>query len=203
MKTMNYGAIGNCQTAALVSEKGSIDWLCFPAFDSPSVFTKLLDKEKGGSFAIIVSESYQVTQRYFRATNILCTRFASDDGTFEVFDFMPRYRTINSEHHAPTEVYRYIRPIAGRPRFKVRYDPVMNYARESVVHRIFPDYIRTFSTINGDNNMYLYSSLDFESVLNSTEIQLVKEEFLLLSYNQKLSGVDMDRVYLEYQRTKV
>lgn len=203
MKNMNYGAIGNCQSAALISQKGSIDWLCFPAFDSPSVFSKLLDEEKGGSFAFIVAETYQITQHYFKATNILCTRFASDEGIFEVFDFMPRYRTINSEHHAPAEVYRYIRPVSGIPRFRVKYDPVLNYGRESVTQRIFSDYIRTFSTANGDNNMYLYSSLDAESVLNSTEIQLVKEEFLLLSYNQKLSGVNIDRVYLEYQRTKV
>lgn len=203
MKNMNYGAIGNCQSAALISQKGSIDWLCFPAFDSPSVFSKLLDEEKGGSFAFIVAETYQITQHYFKATNILCTRFASAEGTFEVFDFMPRYRTINSEHHAPAEVYRYIRPVSGIPRFRVKYDPVLNYGRESVTQRIFSDYIRTFSTANGDNNMYLYSSIDVESVLNSTEIQLVKEEFLLLSYNQKLSGVNIDRVYLEYQRTKV
>lgn len=203
MKNMNYGVIGNCQSAALVSQKGSIDWLCFPAFDSPSVFAKLLDEEKGGSFAIVVSEAYEVTQHYFRATNILCTRFAADEGTFEVFDFMPRYRTINSEHHAPAEVCRYIRLIRGAPRFRIRYDPVMNYARECVVHRTFPDYIRTFSTANGDNNMYLYSSLNHESVLNGSEMVLEQEQFLLLSYNQKLSDVNMDRIYLEYQRTKV
>lgn len=203
MNNLNYGAIGNCQTAALVSQKGSIDWLCFPTFDSPSVFSKLLDEEKGGSFAILVSDEYEISQHYFRSTNIICTRFASDEGIFEVFDFMPRYRTISSEHHAPAEVYRYIRLIAGAPRFRVRYDPVMNYGRESVIQRIFPDYIRTFSTINGDNNMYLYSSLASESVLNSSEIELVKEEYLLLSYHQKLSAINIDSVYLEYQRTKV
>lgn len=203
MKEMNYGVIGNCQSAALISENGSIDWLCFPRFDSPSIFSKLLDREKGGSFAIIVSDNYKSEQKYFRATNILCTRFTSDEGCFEVFDFMPRYRTINNEHHAPAEVCRYIRLVSGTPRFKVKFDPVMNYAREAVVHREFPDYIRTFSKVDGDNNLYLYSSLDHGLLLDCSEITLEKEEFLLLSYNQKLESVDINRIYLEYQRTKV
>ncbi|MFQ6130071.1 MAG: trehalase-like domain-containing protein, partial [Candidatus Hadarchaeaceae archaeon] len=51
--TLDYGIIGNRQTAALISSKGSIDWCCFPRFDSPSVFAKILDNRKGGSFEII------------------------------------------------------------------------------------------------------------------------------------------------------
>lgn len=47
MNNLNYGVVGNCRTAALISEGGSIDWLCFPSFDSPSVFSKLIDDEHG------------------------------------------------------------------------------------------------------------------------------------------------------------
>ncbi len=203
MDNLDYGVIGNCKTAALVSKEGSIDWLCFPIFDSPSVFSKILDKEKGGSFAIVVSDNYKTSQKYFKGTNILCTSFFSEEGSFDVLDFMPRYRTFNNEHYIPTEIYRYIRLTGGRPRFRVKYDPVMNYAREAVLNRKFPDFIRTFSLVNGNDNMYLYSSLDFDSILESKEIILEKEEFLLLSYNQKLIHIDIDRIYLEYQRTKV
>ena len=62
MDNLNYGVIGNCCTAALISEKGSIEWLCFPNFDSPSIFAALLDCEKGGTFGFEVSEDYHTIQ---------------------------------------------------------------------------------------------------------------------------------------------
>ena len=64
MEHFNYGAVGNCRTAALISNKGSIDWLCFPDFDSPSVFGKILDNEKGGSLGFIVGNNYNISQKY-------------------------------------------------------------------------------------------------------------------------------------------
>lgn len=203
MNNLNYGIIGNCKSAALVSERGSIDWLCLPNFDSPSVFSKILDEKSGGSFAFIVSDDYTCSQKYMKGTNILCTQFTSDEGSFEVLDFMPRYRTLQMDHFYPAEIYRYIRLLTGKPRFRVQYEPVMNYAKETGTHRKFADYIKTSSCENIKDNMYLYSSLEFDTILNSDEIILEKEEFILLSYGQKLVSIDIERVYLEYQRTKV
>ena len=71
MNNLNYGVIGNCRTAALISETGNIEWLCLPDFDSPSVFASLLDREKGGNFGFEVNESYQISQSYMPHTNIL------------------------------------------------------------------------------------------------------------------------------------
>ncbi|MFT4224742.1 glycoside hydrolase family 15 protein [Dysgonomonas sp.] len=203
MNNLDYGVVGNCRTAALISKEGSIDWLCFPLFDSPSVFSKLLDKDKGGSFSFIVPDNYCISQKYFRGTNILCTTFTSDEGKFEVLDFMPRYKTHKDEYYIPSEIYRYIRLIEGKPRLRINYNPVMNYARDTVIHKKFTDFIRTFSQANGNDNIYLYSSLNFDSILDQEEIILEKDEYLLLSYSQKLSNIDIDRAYLEYQRTKV
>ena len=93
MQNLDYGIIGNCRTAALVSKTGSIDWFCLPDFDSPSIFAALLDREKGGSFHFEVSTDYRITQRYNGHTNILLTRFESPDHGFIVFDYMPRYMT--------------------------------------------------------------------------------------------------------------
>ncbi len=91
MDKLNYGVIGNCCTAALISDKGSIDWLCFPNFDSPSIFALILDREKGGTFGFEVSPDYHIIQSYVPHTNILSTTFVSEQNEFAVVDFMPCY----------------------------------------------------------------------------------------------------------------
>ncbi len=203
MENLNYGVIGNCRSAALISDKGSIDWCCLPDFDSPSVFAAILDSHKGGSFAIVTEKNYTISQKYFYRTNILCTEFSSDKGSFEVIDFMPRYKTGENEYFAPAEIYRYIRLKSGNPVFRVRYKPAFNYALDKVDHLKEDNYIRTYSKVTPTECIYLYSSLDADDLLESKEITLDSDQFLLLSYNQKLIDIDLNRVYLEYQRTKV
>jgi GH15 family glucan-1,4-alpha-glucosidase len=203
MNNLDYGVIGNCRTAALISKKGSIDWFCLPDFDSPSVFSKLLDENKGGSFSFEVSSDYTITQKYFKNTNILSTWYESEEGAFVVYDYMPRYRTIEQRYYLPPEIHRYIRVIRGKPRLSVRYDPKMNYAAESVVHEKYRDYIKTTSVVNDRNEIYLYSSVDFDTILNGEEFRLSSDEFFLLSYTQKLIPIDLDRIHLDYERTKV
>jgi GH15 family glucan-1,4-alpha-glucosidase len=203
MNNLNYGVIGNCRSAALVSDKGSIDWCCLPDFDSPSVFARILDQDKGGFFSIDVDEKYTISQKYLYRTNVLCTTFLSPEGSFEVIDFMPRYKTSDSDYFTPAEIYRYIRPISGAPTFKVNYRPMLNYARDEVSHTIQESYLRTSSKVNPNDCIYLYSSLILSDILDEMEIVLTHPQFLLLSYNQKLVDIDINRVYLEYQRTKV
>ena len=200
---MNYGVIGNCRSAALISATGSIDWCCLPDFDSPSVFARLIDDNKGGFFSIIVDDKYTISQKYLIWTNVLCTEYRSAQGTFEVIDFMPRYKLVEDDYFAPAEIYRYIKYISGTPSFKVRYCPVLNYAREKVSNVSEDNYIRTYSRVKPTDCIYLYSSLDFKDILDSNEITITQHQFLLLSYNQKLIDIDIKRVYLEFQRTKV
>ena len=203
MDNLNYGVIGNCRSAALISKYGSIDWCCLPDFDSPSIFAKLLDNEKGGFFSISVSDEYTISQKYINRTNVLCTEFKSLDGTFEVIDFMPRYKSNDYDYFAPAEIYRYIKLISGIPTFRVRYFPAFNYAREDVSNIIEDNYIKTYSRQTPTDCIYLYSSLSFNDILNIAEITLTENHFLLLSYNQKLIDIDIVRVYMEFQRTKV
>ncbi len=82
MDTLDYGIIGNCKSAALVSREGAIEWCCLPSFNSASVFAKLIDEKKGGSFSIQVDDSYSTSQKYLWKTNILCTSFSSVDPPF-------------------------------------------------------------------------------------------------------------------------
>jgi GH15 family glucan-1,4-alpha-glucosidase len=203
MSNLNYGVIGNCQSAALISEKGSIDWCCLPEFDSPSVFSKILDDEKGGSCGIDVDDSYMINQKYLYRTNVLCTQYRSGNDSFEVIDFMPRYKTSENHYFTPSEIYRYIRHISGQPKFKVLYNPILNYARDEVKHTIQDGYIRSYSKVNPEDCIYLYSSINLNRILRQEEVELNDTQFLLISYNQKLIEIDINRVYLEYQRTKV
>ena len=200
---LDFGVIGNCRTAALVSWEGSIDWLCFPDFDSPAIFSRLLDQDKGGRFGFIVPGGHACAQTYLPGTNILRTRFAAPNGSFEVLDFMPRYWITDSESYMPPEIFRLIRPISGAPRFHIAYEPAMDYAREEPVHTRLDDCVRTAARGDSDETVYLYSSLDLDAILQGREITLEREEFLLLSYYRKLITIDLERVNLELERTKV
>ena len=86
----DHALIGDLQTAALVTTDGSVDWLCLPRFDSPSVFGALLDDERGGHFRIHPAGiDYTTKQMYFPDTAVLVTRFFTEAGVGQVVDFMP------------------------------------------------------------------------------------------------------------------
>jgi GH15 family glucan-1,4-alpha-glucosidase len=121
----SYAVIGDLQTAALVGLDGSIDFLCLPAFDSPSVFAALLDAERGGRFSVHPTlNGARHKQLYLPDTNVLLTRFLSDDGVAEISDFMPVHR----ERH-PSRIVRRVKTVRGRITFRVRCAPRFDYGR--------------------------------------------------------------------------
>jgi GH15 family glucan-1,4-alpha-glucosidase len=123
----NYGVIGNMRSIALVSVGGSIDFLCYPDFDSPTVFAALLDPERGGFFSVNPElEEMRVKQLYLPNTNILLTRFLSESGVAELGDFMP---VGGGEQRYSNHIIRNLRVIKGRVRFEIRCAPRFNYAR--------------------------------------------------------------------------
>jgi GH15 family glucan-1,4-alpha-glucosidase len=122
----DYGVISNMHSAALVGLDGSIDWLCFPRFDSPSVFAALLDDARGGRFQIAPVASAQVEQRYLPDTNILCTRFHTDAGDVELVDCMPLKEDATESDH---EVIRVVRGLRGSVPMALRLQPRLDYAR--------------------------------------------------------------------------
>ncbi len=121
----NYGVIGNMRSIALVGVNGSIDFLCYPNFDSPTVFAALLDDEKGGCFQIQPQlRERQVRQLYLPDTNILLTRFLAEEGVAELTDYMP----IGKDGQQPNEIIRTLTVIRGEIEFKMRCQPRFNYA---------------------------------------------------------------------------
>src|SRR6516164_14208 len=87
----NHGIVGNMHSAALAGLDGSVDWLCLPRFDSPSVFGAILDADKGGRFRIAPAAAGPLRQKqyYWAETNVLITRSLHPDGIAEVEDYMP------------------------------------------------------------------------------------------------------------------
>ena len=203
MDNLDYGIIGNCRSAALVSKYGSLDWCCLPQFDSSSVFAKILDKNKGGSFSIHAGPEYAVTQRYKKDTALLITRFADGDNIFEVRDFMPRYHKENGTYHAPPEIIRYIRHIKGRPVFSVTYDPKLEYALGLTETFVKKSFIASVNKGEKYDTVFLYTSFNKNAVLEGRPLELKKDGFFLLSYNEKLVKPTTRRMYLEQERTKV
>jgi GH15 family glucan-1,4-alpha-glucosidase len=128
----DYGLIGNMHTAALVGRNGSIDWLCMPHFDSPSVFGAILDDKKGGHFRISpVTNDHDFTckQIYWPGTNVLITRFLLNDGVVEITDYMP----VGLPRGAPgfRQLVRRVEVVRGSVPIRVECFPAFNYARDS------------------------------------------------------------------------
>jgi GH15 family glucan-1,4-alpha-glucosidase len=124
----NYGIIGNMRTAALVGSDGSIDWFCYPHFDSPSVFGAILDDKNGGRFQISpVADELKRKQLYWPSTNILVTRFLLADGIVELEDFMP----VGLPPNAPgyRAIYRRVRCVKGTVPIAVSCRPAFDYGR--------------------------------------------------------------------------
>ena len=205
MANLDYGIIGNCRSAALISKTGALEWLCLPIFDSASVFAKILDRENGGSFEFITGDDYHSTQRYLPKTNILSTKYSNGTDCFEVIDFMPRYHYHNGREqiYSPPDVIRYIKRKSGRPRFRIHYDPQLEYAERKTITEVRKEFVKSFTRTGAYDSLYLYTDIEMEKVVSGEEIELKKDTFFLISYNQKLLKQTIERAYLKLQRTKV
>src|SRR5262245_3734907 len=121
----NYGIVGDLHTVALVGMDGSIDFMCLPSFDSPSVFAALVDAERGGRFQIAPALAGAVRkQLYLPDSNVLLTRFLDVDGVAELSDFMPA-----ADAGQAHQLVRRAKTVRGEVRFVMRCEPRFDYAR--------------------------------------------------------------------------
>jgi GH15 family glucan-1,4-alpha-glucosidase len=125
-----HGIIGDLHTVALVGSDGTIDWYCCPAFDSPSVFASILDKERGGYYRIRpLTQGWTPKQLYFPDTNVLVTRFLSPEGVGELQGFMPIARDGEERHRH--RLIRRVVCVRGEMRFRLDLQPRFDYGRET------------------------------------------------------------------------
>lgn len=138
------------RTAALVAIDGGVDFMCWPDFDSPSVFARMLDKDKGGHFTItpVQNDNLTTKQQYLPSSNILQTRYMHEDGVLNVMDFFPRPARLDSLqvslHRANGDtrsiedpngalkkwLVRRVQCIRGEVELDVEVFPAFNYARD-------------------------------------------------------------------------
>jgi len=120
----DYALIGNSKTAALVASSGSIDWFCFPRFDSPAVFCRLLDSRQGGYFRIAPAGAFASEREYVRGSAVLRTRFKTQRGIVELTDFMP----LPAGAAGPSEILRRVEAVGGTAELSVELKPTFEYA---------------------------------------------------------------------------
>ncbi|WP_405522889.1 glycoside hydrolase family 15 protein [Streptomyces canus] len=132
-----HGLIGDLRSVALVGTDGTIDWYCCPSFDAPSVFASILDAERGGCFELAATVPARTKQFYFPDTNVLITRFYTEDGVGEVQDFMP----VDGDM-VETERHRLIRRVVcvrGSIPFRTRVAPRFDYGAQPHTLRMVGD----------------------------------------------------------------
>jgi GH15 family glucan-1,4-alpha-glucosidase len=123
-----HGLVGDLHTIALIGTNGTIDWYCCPAFDSPSVFGAILDKDKGGFYALRpAAEDWDAKQLYFPDTNVLITRFFTEGGVGEVQDFMPIEGVATADHRH--RLLRRVVVVRGQMDFMIEVQPRFDYGR--------------------------------------------------------------------------
>src|SRR5690606_22673666 len=185
LPSMNHALIGNCSFQALVDDKGSIDWLCWPRFDSSPVFGALLDEEKGGFFSVDPkTENWTSHQGYIPNTNIVRTVFTSGRGVFELVDFAPRFRQFE-RHYKPNMLVRRIRRISGEPVVRVRCRPTYDYARKVPSPRMASNHI-TYH-IPGEH-LRLTTNAPLNYIIEEREFLLENEIWLVLTWGDPLEA---------------
>lgn len=133
----DYGVIGDCRSAALVSRSGSIDWLCWPRFDSPAIFCAILDQERGGHWRIEPRNTANSSRRYITDSNVLQTTFQCTSGTVSLTDLMP----VSSEEFKRTarlpdhEIMRQLECTQGEVEIAMEFVPRSSYGLEPIYIR--------------------------------------------------------------------
>jgi GH15 family glucan-1,4-alpha-glucosidase len=151
----NHGVVGDMRTVALINTDGVVDYLCWPRFDSPTVFGALLDGDKGGSFSIEPTlRDVRRRQLYLPDTNILLTRFLSEDGVGEISDFM----SVAIDGSMPQALVRRVKCVRGSVSFRLVCDPQFDYGRAG--HEVIRRHQDVLFVSTGQERMMLRIRVD-------------------------------------------
>ena len=153
----SYALIGDGYAAALVCLDGSVDWLCLPRFDSPSVFGRVLDAERGGYWQVVPCDAWHSQRRYLPDTNVLLTTFETATGKIEIADFMPaRYH--ETEAPGDNALVRIVRCLEGVMEVRSTFAPRFDYGRATAEWAIEPGV--GVRAVHAGQSLTLYTSAE-------------------------------------------
>lgn len=177
---LDHAAIGNGRVLALIAPDSSLEWLCLPRFDSPSLFGALLDPERGGVFRFLVNGAPLAASQieYIPNTNVLRSRFESGDARWEVVDFAPRTLGPGGQLDAPHELVRLIRPLAGVPRLVIDFQPRPDYGRAAGELLVTP---RGVEVRGAGTPLHLYTNLAGDRICTPAEVSVREPLYFVLS----------------------
>lgn len=183
--TYNMGVIGNCGYMSYIDAKAEIQWMCWPRFDSSFIFGKLMDDQKGGTFAITPnSDNYETSQKYIENTNVLETTFDAGYAKFKVTDFAPRFEQME-RIYKPLMLIRKIEPLEGTPRIKVKCEPVGDYGKVKPSVSQGSNHIRYEGL---DSQVRLSTNIPLNYVMDETVFVLNETKYLILTWGVPLEG---------------
>jgi len=188
----DYAAVGDCRSAALVSRYGSVDWLCWPRFDSPSIFAAILDKDKGGYWSISLAGPSRFERTYIRGSNVLETYFISPAGRATLTDLMPvSSEEFKRQHMLPDhEILRQVLCTEGEIKLEVAFCPRPYYGAKAARIHALEQGLRVDV---GRGAYYLRSSVPIKIDGNDarTEISIRRGDVLhfSLSYSEESPAV--------------
>ncbi|MDY7538542.1 glycoside hydrolase family 15 protein [Undibacterium sp. RTI2.1] len=202
MSTLNLGLIGNSRTSALIDQKASIVWWCFPVFDSDPICCALLQKQDpenaSGLIDIQLGDAVLVKQEYERNSAILSSLFADPAGnSFEVIDFAPRFR-MHGRLFSPSMLVRIIRVVSGRPRIALRIRPTINYGHERAEVRSGTHHI---SYLGGEAPMRLTTDASISAILTERPFFLQDSLTLMMGPDETVNGSPHDVGRSFYEQT--
>lgn len=210
-KISDYGLIGDCRTAALVSNKGSIDWLSLPDFDSESIFCKILDQQKGGYFSIQPIGNYLSSQIYKDNTNILKTDFFNYGGRVLLTDYMPISKTAEQERAVPefgTKIVRRVKAKIGDHKLRLEIKVTPNFAKGKVeVEKTSKGLIFHTSgwKLSLQHSSELFVKINEDKLFAEFDLHQAEEAFFALSYypsNPKIEVPSINQLKVMYEETR-
>ena len=203
MTQLDFGLIGNCQVSALIDQRGKMIWACMPDPQSPSVFSHLLDEEKGEAWSfdliqVSSSEKVGISQEYLKNSAILSTRLILDRHTeFQILDFAPRY-IFGQSYHRPPQLIRVLKPIRGTPHILLNFQPKLDYGLIEPHLTIHSQVIE----LKGDTQkLYLTTLLPLIHITEVIPFQLDTTQVFVLSHAEPYAQISVEKIYDELGAT--